>query len=246
MVEQICGGKFLESENIPIRVGSQQIIIDPENFSPVEKSVFDIDCGSAGSIALMAQIALPVAIFRPGETKINLIGGTDCDFAPPIDVQIKIFAELIKKFGVNLNMKIDQRGFFPVGKGQVEYSFDGISRLKPIVIEPASTAIANVKCWFSDREKMSQIRSEMDKAKKFVENFSHEKIKIKSCEVVKTPEKSIGSAAGVYIFAETEQNFGMSSTELAKFDRKKNLKSDGNDLAQSALKRLVEDLGSDG
>ena len=48
LVEQLCGGKFLDSANIPIRVGSQEILIDPENFSSVKLAKFHVDCGSAG------------------------------------------------------------------------------------------------------------------------------------------------------------------------------------------------------
>ena len=47
LVEELCGGTFTEADGTPIRVGSIEIIIDPESFKGTSQTNFKIDCGSA-------------------------------------------------------------------------------------------------------------------------------------------------------------------------------------------------------
>ena len=90
LVEKLCGGKFVDGCGNPIKVGSTDIVIDPVGFRSHSECKFIADCGSAGSTALMAQIALPIAIWMDNSVSIKLVGGTDADFAPPIDIQIEV------------------------------------------------------------------------------------------------------------------------------------------------------------
>ncbi len=95
LVEKLCGGKFVDGSGAPIKVGSTDIVIDPARFKSQSEREFVADCGSAGSTALMAQIALPIAIWMRNAISIKLVGGTDADFAPPIDIQIEVSRKLI-------------------------------------------------------------------------------------------------------------------------------------------------------
>lgn len=90
LVEELCGGNFTAEHEEQIRLGSQEILIDPENFKTNEKTEFKINCGSAGSTALIGQISIPIAIWMKNKISIKIIGGTDADFAPPIDIQKEV------------------------------------------------------------------------------------------------------------------------------------------------------------
>lgn len=243
LVEQLCGGMFIESDGSRIRVGSNEIIIDPEQFKPTEQTEYVIDCGTAGSIALMAQIALPVAIWMKEKLSLRLMGGTDADFAPPIDIQKEIFRPLVEKFGVNLTINQLRRGFFPRGNGEVEYIVEPVTRLNPITIRPVENISITAKCWFSARDNVEKIEKQMEMAANVLKSFHHDKIKHLSTEVIRTKERSVGNGAGVYLLGKNE-DIVCSSTELAKFDRKSNMRGTGEKLATEAWKRLVEDIGT--
>ncbi|XP_003745965.1 RNA 3'-terminal phosphate cyclase [Galendromus occidentalis] len=84
--------------------------------------LLEADSESAGSIALMLQVALPVLIFAPETqpTKLILRGGTNCDLAPQIDYCELVLRPWLKHFGVNFDIEIKRRGYFPKGGGEVE------------------------------------------------------------------------------------------------------------------------------
>ena len=91
---------------------------DSNSSSELEK--FEADAKTAGSIGLIAQVALPIAAFIARKSKkpitLHLKGGTDCDFAPPVRIQAQIFGRLLKSFGFSLDVNQKRNGFFPVGK----------------------------------------------------------------------------------------------------------------------------------
>lgn len=42
------------------------------------------------SVALLMQVAIPCALFAPGPTTFSLWGGTDAEFAPPINYMAQV------------------------------------------------------------------------------------------------------------------------------------------------------------
>ena len=69
-----------------------------------DRDVFHADAKTAGSIGLMAQVALPIAAYMTRKSgrqvKFNLKGGTDCDFAPPVRIQGSVFARILEHYGL--------------------------------------------------------------------------------------------------------------------------------------------------
>ena len=97
---------------------------------------FEADAKTAGSIGLMAQVALPIAGFISRKTSkpivLHLKGGTDCDFAPPVRIQSEIFGRLLQIFGFSLYVSQKRNGFFPVGKGKGWYDRDREKKVTPM------------------------------------------------------------------------------------------------------------------
>ena len=86
--------------------------------------------GTAGSISLLLQTLLPVLLFSPSygdkgnfSTSIKLMGGTDADFAPPIDyyryVFLKYLQQICPEAEQYVKVRLNRRGFFPRGAGAV-------------------------------------------------------------------------------------------------------------------------------
>lgn len=62
------------------------------------------------SVALLLQVALPVALFANAPVSLELKGGTNADMAPQIDFITEIFRPNLLKFGGDFNFNIVKRG----------------------------------------------------------------------------------------------------------------------------------------
>jgi RNA 3'-terminal phosphate cyclase (ATP) len=117
----ICGG-LLSGDSI----GSESISLDSsEEKNDPEQRIVSAVIGTAGSVCLLLQVALPCMIFHNTIT-LNIKGGTDTNFAPMIDYYQNVFLKTLSKhcFGTNVeaDMKIHTRGYFPKGGGDVTFS----------------------------------------------------------------------------------------------------------------------------
>ena len=122
-VERLSGG---ETEGLELR--STRL-----KFMPAELKGFEgeIDIGTAGSITLLLQCLVPVALFADTDTKVKIKGGTDVRWAPPIDFYNMEFLNAIREMGCEVYSKVWRRGYYPQGGGLVEtriaplYHLDG-------------------------------------------------------------------------------------------------------------------------
>lgn len=83
----------------------------------IKKHEFSLDIGTAGSIALVLQAWLPVAL-RTGGT-ITITGGTEVLRSPTIDYFDRVFCELLRRRGGEISLEIRRRGYYPRGGGKV-------------------------------------------------------------------------------------------------------------------------------
>jgi len=95
---------------------------------------FRFNIGTAGSITLVMQATLPVMAFAPEKTCIEVIGGTDVPWSPPIDYVRFVLKYFLDKMGLNLYVDIKRRGHYPRGGGIVEYCIEPVFPLRSINI----------------------------------------------------------------------------------------------------------------
>lgn len=96
-----------------------------------------IDVGTAGSTTLMLQSLLPVITFIPGEVELELRGGTNNPWAPPIDYVQHVLLPILRIMGVRAEIELVRRGFYPRGMGIIKLKTRPASSLKPIRITNA-------------------------------------------------------------------------------------------------------------
>jgi len=109
-----------------LAVGSSRI-----TFSPGEPARRDlrVDVGTAGSIPLVLQAYLPVAL-RCGGTLV-VTGGTEVENAPTIDYFTEVHAAVLMRLGAGVTVEIRRRGYYPRGGGEVAVGV-APSRLRPL------------------------------------------------------------------------------------------------------------------
>ncbi len=94
---------------------------------------FRFDIGTAGSISLVIQALMPVLFFVPNPIEIEIRGGTDVPWSPPIDYVRFVLAPLLRKLGLDINITLKRRGHYPRGGGIVTISVhDPPKIIKPI------------------------------------------------------------------------------------------------------------------
>lgn len=122
MTDSWVTGNFTGSQDITFKPGSTKI--DDLSF----------DVGSAGSISLVMQAMLLAARFHTDGVRMDITGGTNVMWAPPVDFYNQILFPLMEKMGFEANMQIINRGFYPEGGGRVIINMKPPLKIKPLSI----------------------------------------------------------------------------------------------------------------
>ena len=131
-VERLARGK---TEGLELRSTRLQ-------FSPGTLKGFEgeIDIGTAGSITLLLQCLVPVALFADTETKVRITGGTDVNWSPPIDFYTNVYLKALHEMGCEVHIDLKRRGYYPKGDGLVDVSVTPTRHLKGIVLQKREEA----------------------------------------------------------------------------------------------------------
>jgi RNA 3'-terminal phosphate cyclase (ATP) len=115
-----------------LEIGSTKII-----FAPTKRKggFFTVDVKTAGSVTLLLQVLMPVAIFAPESVHFKLIGGTTVKWSPPIPSLQHILLPILKKMGIQAQIKIIKHGFYPKGGGIIDVEIYPIKKLRPITLD---------------------------------------------------------------------------------------------------------------
>jgi len=110
-------------------VGSSDLTFYP---GKEEHSRLEMDIGSAGSISLVLQAVLLAARKNKEKLTIDIIGGTNVMWAPPLDSYELVLFPLMKRMGINAQLNICERGFYPIGGGHVVVTMDPVGKIRPL------------------------------------------------------------------------------------------------------------------
>ena len=125
-VEKLSGGYI---EGLALRSTRLQ-------FTPGELKGFEgeIDIGTAGSITLLLQCLVPVALFADIETKVRITGGTDVNWSPPIDFYTHVYLPALQEMGCAVHIDLKRRGYYPKGGGLVDVNVRPVQHVNGLVL----------------------------------------------------------------------------------------------------------------
>jgi len=128
---QLCSGDLKGLE-----VGSTEFVFKP---GKLRAGIFRFDVGTAGSVTLVLQTVMPILAFAPGNVQLEITGGTDVKWSPPIDYLRLVTLPILRKIGYVGDLETVRRGHYPKGGGLVRFSTRGPSALQPLIEgEPGS------------------------------------------------------------------------------------------------------------
>ena len=113
-------------------IGSSELLIEPGHDQVTDISM---DIGSAGSISLVIQATMLAARNYTSPFTLDLVGGTNVMWAPPVDSYPMVLFPLMKRRGINAELEILERGFYPIGGGHVKLKMDPIGRIEPLALD---------------------------------------------------------------------------------------------------------------
>ncbi|XP_053687848.1 RNA 3'-terminal phosphate cyclase [Sabethes cyaneus] len=119
-----------------LEIGSMEIEFYPRE---IGQGTFKAHVQTAGSVSLLIQAVLPVAIFGSGPITLDLKGGTNVEMAPQVDFMTEIFRPNMEKFGATFDFDLLRRGYFPKGGGHCVVNIRSTRSLKPVILEDVGT-----------------------------------------------------------------------------------------------------------
>ena len=85
----------------------------------IKGGAYRLDIGTAGSISLLLQCLIPVALHSPETVLFDITGGTDVNWSPPIDYLRHVTLPALALAGCGVEIEVLRRGYYPRGGGQI-------------------------------------------------------------------------------------------------------------------------------
>ena len=141
ILEKICSAKLDH-----VKIGETNL-----KFIPGEVKSIDLkeDVGTAGSIALIIQVLIPVVAICRKKLKLTIKGGTNVLWSPTIDYSMIVLKELYSRMGIDFSLNVIKRGYFPKGGGIVELEVFPCKKINPIILDKRSTKNVKLICSYS-------------------------------------------------------------------------------------------------
>ncbi|OQX21741.1 MAG: RNA 3'-terminal-phosphate cyclase [Candidatus Altiarchaeales archaeon A3] len=222
-------GKLCNADIKGMEIGSTEMEFYPGEISDKK---WTIDIGTAGSIPLVLQALLITAIHN--DVEVEITGGTDVRFAPSIDYVKFVTLPILKVIGLNAEIEILKRGYYPNGGGKVKIVIKKMDKFERIN--------------FTEKGKISEIygishasvslkgRNVAERQKIAAEKFLKD-INIRA-EIKEEYADTFSTGSGITLFAKTEKTI-IGACSLGEINRK------AEDVGIECAKNLISEIRSD-
>ena len=107
----------------------------------IEAGTYEFNIASAGSCLLVFQTVLPILMNLDKPSTIILRGGTHNPMAPPACFLERSFLPILRRMGVEVDMKLYKAGFYPAGGGHIEFKIYPGEQLKPLKLDERGASL---------------------------------------------------------------------------------------------------------
>jgi len=148
--QHLLGVKIL-SKICQAKVEGLQVNSTSLKFSPSHGLDLDLqeDVGTAGSISLILQVLIPAVSLMRKSLKLSIIGGTDVPFSPTMDYTKHVFGNVMSRIGINFDLEVKRRGYYPKGGGLVKVQIHPCTALHSTSLLHRKTRNASLLCTYS-------------------------------------------------------------------------------------------------
>lgn len=121
-LKELCNAKTSE-----IELGTEEFWYIPNK---IKKGTYEVNIGTAGSITLLLQALILPSLFAPGKVTFKIKGGTCGKWQASVDYLQNILLPYLERFVTKIEIKLNKRGYYPKGGGEVEFSISPRFKLK--------------------------------------------------------------------------------------------------------------------
>jgi RNA 3'-terminal phosphate cyclase (ATP) len=137
--------KISNAQVIGAEIGSTELKFIPGN---IENCELIEDVGTAGSIALILQVLIPVIAISQKKLSLIIKGGTDVLWSPSIDYTQYVLKEAYSRIGIKFDLELTKRGYYPKGGGEIKLQVYP-SKIKSITFSKRKTNNVKLICSYS-------------------------------------------------------------------------------------------------
>lgn len=208
-----------------LHIGSQEVTFAPGR---LRGNRFAFDVGTAGSVTLVLQACLPVALRSPGDVEIRLIGGTDVPWSPPLDYFRFVFLPLLARMGGRVAIEVVRRGYYPRGGGEIRVTVAPCTEFRPLLLESAGK--------LHEIHGLAHVGNlPADVAKRMKHAAARSLVGVRTVRIAEASEVAVGSGGAIVLWTEHD-NTVLGASALAK----KGVPSEA--LGRAAADELQSDL----
>ena len=222
----ICNAKVTGDQ-----LGSTSLEFIPGSATSSGEYTFDVSDAlggrSAGALTLVLQtILLPLAL-ADGKSEVILRGGTHVAFSPSFTYIEQVYLPILKRMGVQAEVKLRAWGWYPQGGGKVRLSVTGGNTLSGInLMEPGE--LKQVRGLAVVTELPSHIPQRMASRAENLLNQANLKVNVQPLR-----ERGVAPGAGIFLTAEYENS-------LAGFGALGRVGLPADKVAEMACQELIE------
>ena len=224
-----------DAETEGLTQGSTELIFKPNGH---KSGKFKFDVGTAGSIPLVLQALMPCIAFAPNQLELEITGGTDVKWSPPIDYIRLITLPTLRLMGYELTLTVNRRGHYPKGGGNVTVSTTPPRRLRSITLTKRDqlTSIQGVSHCVKLPSHVAQRQA--DTAKQTLTNAGYNEPRIDVESNVSDHDPQTGPGSGITLVATHANPTVIGSDDLGERGKP------AEQVGEEAAKRLIEELNS--
>jgi RNA 3'-terminal phosphate cyclase (ATP) len=225
-------GRLCNASFEGLKMGSTDLVFKPGR---IVGGQFQFDVGTAGSITLVLQALMPLLPFAP-PILLEVYGGTDVKWSPPIDYLQMVTLPILSIMGVNCTLQTIRRGHYPKGGGAVRFESKPSPRLIPVEGRGAEPVIRIVGVSHIAKLPRHIAERQAEAASKAIQTggFPHPKISIE----ITDSESSLSPGSGIVLAASAKNPYAVGGDSLGERGKPAEV------VGQEAGKILLEEIQS--
>jgi len=219
-----------------LRQGSTELTFKPNAH---KSGKFKFDVGTAGSIPLVMQALMPCIAFAPDHVELEITGGTDVKWSPPIDYIRLITVPTFHLMGYKLDLRVNRRGHYPKGGGSVTISTIPPKRLRNITLikRDQPTSIEGVSHCVRLPTHVAQRQADAASETLTKAGYSESNVKVESYAPDHDPH--LGPGSGITLAANCTNASVIGADALGERGKP------AEQVGEEAARKLIEELNSE-